>query len=285
MLPRMAKMMSIGIVGPGRLGTALALALKGAGYSVTAIVTRRNALSQQKARSLAKRVGARMTASTLPSVVWFCVPDRQIGNAAKDFSEADWKGRIAFHASGALSSDELHVLRKKGAAVAAVHPLMTFVTGAVPSLRGVSFAIEGDARAVRTAREIVRKLGGEAFMIRKRDKPAYHAWGGFTSPLLVAMLVAGEQVAMSAGLSAVEARKRMLPILCQTIANYAELGPEKAFSGPIVRGDAETVSKHLRALARVPEAREVYLALARVALRHLPAEHKKELKKLLKGKG
>jgi predicted short-subunit dehydrogenase-like oxidoreductase (DUF2520 family) len=70
----------------------------------------------------------------------------------------------------------------------------------------------------------------------------------------------------------------------QTLANYAKLGPAGAFTGPIVRGDTATVRKHLRVLRNVPEAREVYLALARVALRHLPVQNGKELKKVLNAK-
>jgi predicted short-subunit dehydrogenase-like oxidoreductase (DUF2520 family) len=124
-------------------------------------------------------------------------------------------------------------------------------------------------------------LGGEAFTIRKQHKAAYHAWGAFASPLLVATLVTAEPVARAAGLSAAQARKRMLPIVRQTIANYEGLGPAGAFSGPIVRGDAETVRKHLQVLKKVPEARDVYLALARAALRYLPARNRAKLRKAL----
>ncbi|MGA8490274.1 MAG: DUF2520 domain-containing protein [Terriglobales bacterium] len=165
--------------------------------------------------------------------------------------------------------------------MASVHPLMTFVSGSTPSLKSVPFAVEGDARAVRAARRIVGDLGGQAFSLSKRHKAAYHAWGAFTSPLLVATLVTGEQLARAAGLSAANARKKMLPIVRQTIANYEALGPAGAFSGPIVRGDAETVRKHLRVLREVPPTRDVYLALARAALRYLPLRNRAKLKKIL----
>ena len=74
----------------------------------------------------------------------------------------------------------------------------------------------------------------------------------------------------------------MLPILRQTLANYARLGAPGSFSGPIARGDVATVSKHLRVLRKVPAAREVYLALAGAALRDLPAKHRAVLEKILK---
>ena len=286
MLPAMAAKPSIAIVGAGRLGAALAMELRRAGYTISEIVSRNNAASKRKAADLARRVGARPSnasrARLNADVIWFCVPDREIKNAAHQLASAiEWKGKIAFHSSGALLSDELDILRQRGAAVGSLHPMMTFVSGSIPSLKGVPFAMEGDAAATRAARRFVRELGGEAFTIRKQHKTAYHAWGSFASPLLVATLVTAEQLARAAGLSAREARRKILPIVKQTIANYEMLGPAGAFSGPIVRGDAEIVRKHLQVLKKVPEAREVYLALARAALRHLPSRNRAQLKKAL----
>jgi predicted short-subunit dehydrogenase-like oxidoreductase (DUF2520 family) len=276
----------IAIIGPGRLGSALAQELKRSGYRITEIASRNSIASRRKARALAKKVHA-VAAIDNPrldaDLIWFCVPDREIAKAARHMAKvADWKGKFAFHSSGALASEELSVLRRRGAAVASVHPLMTFVSGSIPSLHGIPLALEGDAKAVRAAREIARDLGAEAFSISKSRKSAYHAWGGFTSPLLIALLVTGERVAHAAGFSPADARKKMLPIVRQTLANYAKLGPAGAFSGPIVRGDAQVVRKHVKELRKIPGARDVYLALARAGSRYLPLRNRKELEKLLK---
>jgi predicted short-subunit dehydrogenase-like oxidoreductase (DUF2520 family) len=193
----------------------------------------------------------------------------------------DWSGKVALHSSGALASDELAVLRGQGASVASVHPLMTFVRGSQASLVGVPFAIEGNPKAVRVARAIVRRLHGQMFAIGKQQKEAYHAWGMFASPLLTALLAAGERVAIAAGVRGKAARERMLPILRQTLANYARLGAPGSFSGPIARGDVATVGKHLKVLLEVPEVREVYVALVRAALRHLPAKNRTALARIL----
>jgi predicted short-subunit dehydrogenase-like oxidoreductase (DUF2520 family) len=286
MLPAMAAKSRIAIVGPGRLGRALAQELNRAEYTISEIVSGSSAASKRKAGDLARKVKAHASTSDRArldaDLVWFCVPDREIASSSRQLaSVVDWRDKIAFHSSGALASDELKSLRQGGAVVASVHPLMTFVTGSMPSLFGVPFAMEGDAAAVRSARQIVRALGGEAFTIRKQYKAAYHAWGAFASPLLVAMLVTAEQLARKAGLSAVGARKKMIPIVRQTIANYGALGAAGAFSGPIVRGDAEIVRKHLQVLRKLPEATDVYLALARAALRYLPARNRGELKRAL----
>jgi predicted short-subunit dehydrogenase-like oxidoreductase (DUF2520 family) len=316
MLPGMAAKPSIAIVGAGNLARALAFSLVQAGYRIDEVIARSRDRSLRNAKDLARKTGARAAgisdASLQATVVWFCVPDGEIAQAAQSLAaKTDWKNKIALHSSGALSSDELDSLQGRGAAVASVHPLMTFVRGEAsgsstrvtssratstlkPSfnngihspfltrgaLSGVPFAIEGDAAAVKAARRIVKDLGGIAYAIRQKDKAAYHAWGTFASPLLTALLATTERVAGLARVKRIDAR-RMLPILLQTLTNYAAFGAAGAFSGPIVRGDVDTVKRHLQVLRREPVAREVYLALARAALEYLPAKNKNSLRKLL----
>lgn len=287
MLPAMANKLRVAIVGPGRLGRALAMGLKRAGYRVEEIVSRRQGSSRRRARVLGRAVGARaVTAETARlnvELIWFCVPDREIAESARELAAAgEWKGKVAFHPSGALGSEELSALRREGAAVAAVHPFMTFVRQSSPALDGVPFAVEGDAAAVRLARRVVHDLGGEAFSIAKNKKGAYHAWGAFLSPLLVSLLATGESVAARAGFSPSQGRKWALPILRQTVANYGRFGAAGSFSGPIVRGDAAVVRKHLQVLKGLPSAHEVYSALARSALESLPARNRKELREVLR---
>jgi predicted short-subunit dehydrogenase-like oxidoreductase (DUF2520 family) len=276
----------VAIVGAGNLAGALATALSGAGYAIDKIVSRGPGRSLQRAQALAREVGTSAAAANRAQlhaeIAWFCVPDREIAGAAKSLAEAAvWKGKVALHSSGALTSDELSILRLRGARVASVHPMMTFVRGSRPSLAGVPFAIEGNQKAVSAARALVLDLGGQPFTIRKQHKAAYHAWGTFVSPLLTALLAASERVAAAAGVSRPAARKRMLPILHQTLANYARLGAPRSFSGPIARGDIETVRKHLAVLRDVSGAGEVYLALARTALRDLPSRNRIALERVL----
>ncbi len=294
--------LSVAIVGAGSLATFLAVALHDAGFPITEIVARDSPRSRQRARALAAKVGAQSvtahSAALDATLLWLCVPDREIRRAAWVLSDhlvarallrQKVISRFALHSSGALSSRELDPLRNAGAAVASVHPLMTFVVGAHPSehpsehpsMTGVPFAIEGDEEAARVARRIVRALGGESFSLPAKRKAAYHAWATMTSPLLLAFLVTLEEAARAAGLTRQDARRKSLPIIRQTLSNYSRLGPEHSFSGPLVRGDAETVAKHLAALKKHPGAREVYVALARAALRGLPVKNQDELKQLL----
>ena len=276
----------IAIVGAGNLGTALATSLRAAQFMVSEIVSREGKLSAQRARALARKSGARAIvlgkSKISADAVWLCVPDREIAECARQLAtQASWRGKVVVHSSGALSSDELRVLGQRGASVASAHPLMTFVPGVIPSLTGVGFALEGDATARRVVRRIIVAMGGKTFPIRKQDKALYHAWGTFVSPLLTTLLAMGERVAEAAGVGREQARQRMLPIVRQTVENYASRGAARGFSGPIVRGDAATVKQHLKVLRDVPGAGEVYQALARAALRVLTAKNRKQLARVL----
>jgi predicted short-subunit dehydrogenase-like oxidoreductase (DUF2520 family) len=306
MLPGMEAKPNIAIVGAGNLARALIRSLSRAGYRIDEVVARSRGRSLKRAESLAASVDARAVtisdARLRAELAWFCVPDSEILPASRSLARnTDWKNKIAFHSSGALSSDALELLRRRGAAVASVHPLMTFVRAesvppspvrsksifrdSNPLLTDVPFAIEGDAIAFRVARRIVKGLGGVPYAIRKKDKAAYHAWATFVSPLLTALLATAEHVADLAGVSAKDARRRMIPILRQTLENYAAFGAAAAFSGPIVRGDFETIGRHLQALRREAAALRVYVALAESAIRFLPAKNEKALLLMLQRKG
>jgi predicted short-subunit dehydrogenase-like oxidoreductase (DUF2520 family) len=279
---------AIAIVGAGNLAHGLGQALVNAGYRVDEVVARAEPKSQQSARNLAKRLRAQavsMDRARLDApVVWFCVNDDAIAPAARALAGRKWKGKIALHSSGALGSDELQALRHRGAAVASLHPMMTFVAGEQPSLHGVPFAVEGGAAAVRVAQGIARDLGGDVFAIRKQAKPLYHALGSFSSPMIVATLATAERIAGAAGIGRARALSIMRPILRRTLDNYLANGATAAFSGPVQRGDVLTVSKHLEALRRVPGARETYVALVRSALRDIPVRDRRAVQRALAGK-
>lgn len=277
---------TIAIVGAGNLGSALAISLRAAGSTIDKIVARAGKSSQRRGQALARKVGAHAAVAGKSqlsgNVVWLCVPDREIGRCARDLAHcASWQGKVVLHSSGALSSDELDTLRKRGAKVASAHPLMTFVAGVTPPLAGVGFAVEGDRLAVRVVRRLITAMGGRVFPIRKRDKALYHAWGTFVSPLLTALLAMSERVAEAARVKRAQARTRALPIVRQTVENYASQGAARGFSGPIVRGDAATVKRHMQVLKGIPGAEEVYRALAHAALRTLPAKNRKQLAQVL----
>jgi predicted short-subunit dehydrogenase-like oxidoreductase (DUF2520 family) len=265
----------------------LGLALQAAGYRIDEVVSRGAPESRKRGRALARQVGARAAtyadARLAAEIVWLCVSDDAIAPTALALARrAEWTGKIALHSSGARSSRELAPLGRRGAAVGSLHPMQTFVRASRATLGGVAFAVEGDPAAVRIGRRIARDLGGSVFTIRPEAKVLYHAIGSFCSPMIIATLATAERIASAAGIPPVAAKKIMHPILRQTIANYLAKGPAAAFSGPINRADINTIGKHLEALREVPGARDIYLALARSALRTLPVRDREAVRRMLR---
>ena len=279
---------TVSIVGPGSLGSALALNLSRAGYRIEFLVVRSGKKVSPGTSKLARSVNARVIAmgeTPLDSdLVWIAVPDDAIAQVAAQLAESqDWRRKTVFHSSGALTSDVLSPLRKKRAKVASVHPGMTFVRQSVPVLKGVPFGVEGDAAAVRLAKKLVSEIGASAYSIKPENKVLYHAFGAFASPMLIALMTALEQVGIAAGIRPSHIRTMAAPLLRQTLDNYLQHGAPAAFSGPLVRGDVATVHKHLAALAKLPEARAAYVALSTAALKNLPVKNRAEMEKEISG--
>jgi predicted short-subunit dehydrogenase-like oxidoreductase (DUF2520 family) len=277
----------ITLIGAGNLAHALGPALSAVGYSIDAVAGRKLSASRRRALALAKKLKTKAVIledlEIVSEIVWLCQTDDALAETARQLARRNgWKGKVVFHSSGALTSDVLSPLRDAGAITASLHPMMTFVSGSMPSMEGVPFAVEGDRRAITVARQVAQALKADIFEIKKNAKVLYHALGSFSSPMLVATLVTAERVGRAAGFSQKQLRKVMAPILRQTLQNYLRAGAAAAFSGPVKRGDVNTIRGHLQELAKIPEASEVYRTLIQSALRDLPSRNKEELAKLLK---
>lgn len=282
----MKRTVTVTLVGAGSLAHALGPALKSAGYKIDAVAHRDNSASRRRAAALAKKLKTKPISldqvTPASQIIWLCHTDDALAETARLLAQkTGWKNKIVLHSSGALTSDVLAPLHEAGAHTASLHPMMTFVPGTTPRLAHVPFAVEGDRRAVAAAKQITRAFKAEVFEIKKEAKVLYHALGSFSSPMIVATLVTAERVGKAAGLTQKQLRTIMRPILLQTLENYLKGGPTAAFSGPIKRGDVNTVRRHLENLKDVPGATEVYRALVKSALRDLPSLHKEQLLSLL----
>jgi predicted short-subunit dehydrogenase-like oxidoreductase (DUF2520 family) len=260
---------SVSIIGPGNWGSSLAHALRLAGVPLHEVI-----------------VPATLDRAQLDAdVLWLCVPDAAIAPVTRRLVQRvgarGLKGQIVVHSSGALSSGVLKAAATAGAFVASVHPVMSFPTRTPVSLQGVPFGVEADAAARRILYAIVRRIGGHPFLIKSGNKALYHAVGMLSSPLLVSHLVAAQEAAALAGFSPRQARRLIEPIARATVDNVFARGPAKSFSGPIARGDVQTIRLHLRALESHPMLARVYRSLALYALEVLPGQGKKELRRLL----
>lgn len=269
---------SIAIIGPGALGSSLALALHQHGFRVVEIIARESA--NTAARKLARKVDAKLCpidkAELKADLVWICVPDDVIAPLASSLRTRKWKGKTVLHASGALTADVLEPLKPRGATIASAHPMMSFVRTTQTIFKDVWFAVEGERRAVAAARKLISALNAKSFTISADLKPLYHLFGGFLSPFLLTVLSAAEQLGRKAGLPSRQLPQIMRPIVMRTLENYFARGAAASFSGPLVRGDVETIRKHVHTIRSLPE-RELYRALVRQATRTLPVKHAKEI--------
>jgi predicted short-subunit dehydrogenase-like oxidoreductase (DUF2520 family) len=265
-------MKSFSIVGAGRLGTVLGAALVRGGWRAEAVFDK-----DAKAARASRRLigGGRATTDIhMPAragdAVFLTVPDDEIGRVAAKLGRAGarWSGRSVFHASGLLPARILEPLRDRGASVASLHPVQTFPDKGAPGriFKGITWGIEGDAAAIRVAEGIVRALRGHVLILSERDKPLYHAACSLASNALTGLEWAAAGLLARAGIDEKRAVELFSPLLQGTLQNVKELGPKRALTGPLARGDIATVRAHLKALEEYPETREVYLALGRQTL-------------------
>ena len=278
---------SISFVGAGALGSGLARLLHAQGYAIAEIVARTSAGAKRRAAAVAREVRSKVVtierAKLECDVLWLAVPDEAVEDVARTLARRERVPRIVLHASGALSSRSLQALAERGVKTGSAHPMMTFVAGEAPSLKGAWFAVEGSAEAVRAARAMAAKLGAKSFTIEPESKTLYHAFGAMLSPMLAAELEAAERLGMRAGISRKDVRRIMLPIVERTVSNVLHKGAARSFSGPLARGDVGTVAAHLKALSASGEA-QVYASLMEYAIGALPVKRKDEMEKLLKRK-
>jgi predicted short-subunit dehydrogenase-like oxidoreductase (DUF2520 family) len=267
---------SVAIVGAGRLGTALALALDACGYEVRALVAR----SATHARRAATRAGLNALAlgasrlGALPTVelLFITTPDDALAETAKRLAALpEARARVALHTSGALSSSVLAPLGGRGYRVGSMHPLaaVSETKAGAESLRRAFFCVEGDAAAVRAARGVVRKLGGKSFTVASEDKALYHAAAVLTAGHVVALFDVAVRTLQSCGLSERRAQEVLLPLLRSADENLSTQTPARALTGSFARADVETVGKHLKALGslRGSDALAVYALLGEHSLK------------------
>ncbi len=263
---------SVSIVGAGRLGTALAVALSKSGYPIEAVLARRSSSARNTARLLGGKtssLGVSQLAQLPPSrLIIISTPDDAIGLIARrlaDLQPGKPNNRIFMHTSGALSSEALTPLAAKGFAVGSLHPLLAVTSpqNGIQPLNNAFWCIEGEPAARKVARGIVRDLRGESFSIKADKKPLYHAAAVMASGHVVALFDIAIEMLVSSGLTAERARELLLPLVESNTRNLSTLDPARALTGTFARGDFSTVQRHLLALSTsgLREALVVYKLL------------------------
>jgi predicted short-subunit dehydrogenase-like oxidoreductase (DUF2520 family) len=280
-------------VGPGRAGLSLGYALwqAGAVESLTFCGRRPDPPPHPLfIQGIARYVFGLERPEGGTTAVILSVPDLPLARVSMALAaqgEAP-RGCVAFHLSGALGTDPLAPLLAQGYGIGALHPLQTLadpVLGA-RQLQGVYFSVSGDPGALAVGRRIVHYLGGVSLAVPVARRPMYHAAAVFASNYLAGLMAAAGRLMARVGVPEDEALQAILPLARGSLENLERMGPVQALTGPISRGDVETVRLHLRSL----EAREraLYAAMGREIL-HLAVEGgldddvANELRELLEG--
>ncbi|MBS3808854.1 MAG: DUF2520 domain-containing protein [Desulfobacterales bacterium] len=259
------------IVGCGRLGTALARYLAGAGYRPAGFASR----SLSSAKRAAAAAKANVPVSVLPwevtskaDIVMITTPDGAIGETADKIAEYRGveKGAVVLHCSGAHASTELAAVRDCGAAIGSIHPLQSFVAENIEEnpFAGIMMGVEGEQAAVEIAWQIAEKLGAHPFEIRTEKKMLYHASAVVASNYMVTLMNLSLQLIIASGVPASKAFAILKPLVQGTLSNIEKNGVPRALTGPIARGDVETVRDHLSEISeKAPTRLELYRELGK----------------------
>ncbi len=266
---------TISVVGAGRVGKTLARCLYRRGWRIEAVV----AGSAAHARAAVRWIGAGkalprlVPAVFVARVVLFATPDAVLGDVARELAELagrNLNGTVVLHTSGALDHRVFAPLARLGAAGGSIHPMQTFTGRETPNLKGIIFAIEGEPAARVVAQRIARELGGMPVVIDRAKKTAYHAAGAFVAGHGLALIEAATQILLKLGFTRRRALEALLPLTRQMLDNFETVGPERAWTGPISRGDYAIVAAHAKALKQYPrEFERAYAALSMLAARVL----------------
>lgn len=279
--------------GAGRFGRALARALKHAGVPVMALGIRQgarpSALQRAVGVKLASGAAGFVRALPAPTLVFICVQDRNVAQAAAELASVPSAPIHRFaHSCATLGPSALDPLAQQGARVGTFHLLQSFGPSpfAWQRVAGSFCAIEASGGLRRELFERARALGARPFDIRGPQRAAYHAAAVLASNALYTLLDAGERVLLGAGFARRAAAEMLVPLMQGSLANALALGAAEALTGPVVRGDTETVSRHLTAL--LGRERELYRVLMQATLElalrtgRLSQSHAAPLEKLLR---
>jgi predicted short-subunit dehydrogenase-like oxidoreductase (DUF2520 family) len=270
--------MNIGIIGAGKVGTALGYALKKKGFRIAVVASRRET-SLAAARSYLGDEPVYTTDNErvleMADVVAVTTQDREIKKVAEQLCSR--KDRLdsttIFHTSGAHTSSELSPLQQRGAHLGSLHPLQTFpdIDAGIAVLPETYIFIEGDPKSLPVLQTLASAVGLESVLIERENKVLYHLAAVFLCNLLSALLHSGEGITRKIGIDL----KPFYPIIRATLKNIEIRGPLLSLTGPVVRGDTGTVESHLSALDGMELHERVYRCLSLVALQM--AEERKTL--------
>ena len=261
------KLPRVGVVGAGRVGSAIAWHCHRLGYELAG-VTDKSPKQAWVVYGLLKTPYRRLRAGRVAGdsdVLFLTTPDSQIEPVFIALRRRLRRGTVVVHCSGVKGTEAFKGAEELGIDTLALHPIQSFSSHvqAIRDMAGCFFALEGTARGLRLGRRLVKQLRGRCVVIRGEDRPLYHAMCVFASNFQNALLDAAEGIGVRLGISRRRAARMLAPLARTVGANAAEYGAVPSLTGPVQRGDVVTVARHLEALGqRAPELLPVYRHLS-----------------------
>jgi len=291
---------TVAIIGAGRVGSSVGFLLQRAGYSVTAVAARTITSAEKAADFIGsgEPTTDAVKAASKAELVFITTPDGAIKNVCERIASVGGlkPGSFVVHMFGAQSLELLDAVKSSGSYRAVIHPLQSAPSPAqgIKNLPGSYFRIEADPEALKTAKDIVKALGGVELVMPQwssdKDSAAlYHAGAVTVSNYFVALVDYGLQFFQALGADKQETLKALLPLIKGTLQNIETLGTTDALTGPIARGDVETIRGHIEAMRKkTPELLRLYKELAKYTIsvatekESIAKETAEELLKLVK---
>jgi predicted short-subunit dehydrogenase-like oxidoreductase (DUF2520 family) len=246
----------VAIIGAGKVGTAIGYLLSRRGYRIVGVASR-TLKSSKKAVSFIGHGDASKDLGKIAGqadIIFITTSDEAIENVCKKLASSRClvQGTYIFHTCGALPSSILVSAKKVGLYIGSIHPLQSLadVKEAVKRLKGSFFCIEGDRKAINVAKKIVSDLKGRCLTVSVDRKPLYHAGAAVVSNFLVSTINFGLELNEAAGIKRERALKALMPLIHGTVGNIETIGIPAALTGPIARGDAEIISRHLKTICK-----------------------------------
>ena len=257
--------MKIGIIGTGRLGISLGRYLRYRNISISGYLKREGKENIIDLSKLELRSFKSYTDITAQSdIILIAVPDDEIINVWNKLSKENIADRCVIHTSGALSSEIFSHAKELGAETASLHPMMTFssIDTEIKSMEEMSLVLEGDSPQ---AKKLMERLGNKYFSVEKKFKMRYHLAGVYASNLIIPMIHRGIMNLERCGFSEEEAKNILLPLVGKTVENIGIKGIKDSVTGPLHRGDLNTLKGHLN--SQEVWERDLYLAGSRELLK------------------
>jgi len=272
------------IIGCGKLGSALGKELTKNGYPIFGL----NSKSKNSARKLASNICTNNISedpvylTKNSKLIFITTPDDKIEEVCLQISKNNGfnNNNIVIHCSGSLPSSILMPAKQHGAKIASMHPLQSFASDDIQQnpFEGIYISVEGDKEAVDIIKSVIKDLGAISMDILTKAKTLYHAAAVGASNYLVSLLYFVQELNKNAGISSKDSYKCLKPLILGTLKNIEEFGIPSALTGPIARGDKETIIKHLGEIESwAPELLNIYKLLGRYTV--LIAENKGSINK------